>query len=395
MLAELCALPPDPILSLAARVRQDGRFERIDLGIGVYRADDGTTPVMQAVKAAERIIVEQQTTKSYLGPEGDPAFVEAMMHEAFGKATGLAGIQTVGGTGALTVATEVAAFANPGAKAVLGLPSWPNHMPILRGAGFEIVTFEHRATPDGSLDIDPMLHAIGHCRQGDLVLLHGCCHNPTGIDPTIAQWDSIITAMDKAGAIPLVDIAYQGFGRGWEADSAPTRLLIEALPEVLIAYSCDKNFGLYRDRAGMLLGKVHGNSGNANLVQHFAAAARVNYSMPPDHGAAVIRTIIGNERLRSDWRQELHDMWQRVVLLRRDFAQACESSDITNPTFARGLGMFASLPVDPATVERLATGHAIYLPPSGRINLAALSPVAIARLAKALQAEMFNASPVA
>lgn len=375
---------PDPILSMAALIARDPRPDRLDLGIGVYRDAQGRTPIPAAVKAAERILIEEQATKAYLGSEGDLDFVESLQQAALPSLARFRGIQTVGGTGALRIAAEILAH-QPGRRILLGMPSWPNHVPVFTAAGLQIETFPHGLDDEqGTLDIAPMLAAIAACRAGDAVLLHGCCHNPTGIDPSASQWCEIAEAIARAGAIPFLDLAYQGFGEDWAADAAATELVCQAAPEALIAYSCDKNFGLYRDRVGMLLGVASSPPATDELLAHCATLARSAYSMPPDHGAAIVRTILRDRSLTRDWADELELMRRRVIDMRQDLAEAADRAGLALPALRTGKGMFCHLPLAAGAIAELARDYAIYLPPSGRLNLAALQADSVPRLAQAL-----------
>ncbi|MET1755711.1 aromatic amino acid transaminase [Novosphingobium sp. RD2P27] len=385
-LSDLQPLGLDPILSIAARVARDPRPERVDFGIGVYRDAEGHSPIFAAVKAAEARIARDQRTKAYLSPLGDTRFVAAMSAAAFGEHLAFAGLQTVGGTGALHLAMHVLAATGSGRKVVLGTPTWPNHAPIAASAGLGIRTYAHRADVGGAFDPAPLLQAIATCSAGDVFVLHGCCHNPTGIDPNLAQWQDIAAAIAAAGALPLIDLAYQGFGEGWAEDQAVVALFHDAVPELLVAYSCDKNFGLYRDRVGMLTVKGRDATSGQMIVQHLAAAARTAYSMPPDHGAVVVRTILEDAELSRLWRSELDAMRARLASLRQAFAMALEARGLGQPCLSRGFGMFGMLDVAPGDVEQLTERFAIFLPPSGRINLAALTDATIERLADALLA---------
>src|SRR5690606_34954911 len=255
MLERLDQQPPDALLALIKLHDADPRSDKIDLGVGVYRTGQGETPVFGAIKAAERKLVEEQDSKAYLGPEGDMGFVHALMPYVFGRddpARGgrIEGMQTPGGTGAVRLALALAR-ASGVTRVIMGVPSWPNHAQIVKDLGLELVTFTH-ATPNGAADLDALKNVLAEAREGDCVLLHGCCHNPTGVDYTPAQWDEIAPLLAAGPALPVLDLAYQGLGDGMDEDAYGVRQVVAALPEALIAYSCDKNFGLYRDRVGAL-----------------------------------------------------------------------------------------------------------------------------------------------
>ena len=308
MLDRLDQQPPDALLALIKLYEDDERPNKIDLGVGVYRTAEGDTPVFAAIKEAEERLVESQETKSYLGPEGDMGFVNALMPHILGKSPTrggrIEGLQTPGGTGAVRLAAALAARA--GVKRVLmGTPSWPNHAPILTDLGLEVVGFAH-ATADGAADMEALRNALGAAGEGEAILLHGCCHNPTGIDYTPAQWDEIAALLAERSVLPIIDLAYQGLGEGMEEDAYGMRAVLAAVPEALVAFSCDKNFGLYRDRVGALyvMGAGFG-PGAADHLQRARARAGSPWSMPPDHGAAAVRLVLRDEDLTEQWLDEL------------------------------------------------------------------------------------------
>ncbi len=375
---------PDAILGLAAQFRADTRPGRIDLGVGVFRDEAGRTPVMRAVKAAEARLLEQQDSKSYLGLEGDMGFVERMAPIVFGTAHGLGdrlqGLQTAGGTGALRAALDLVARANPKARVWVGLPTWANHRPLILSAGLEVAPMPFFDQASQTVDVGAMLEALSAARPGDAVILQGCCHNPTGAVLEPADWDALATIVADRGLLPIMDLAYQGLGDGLEADAASTRLMAARVPALLIAYSCDKNFGVYRDRVGALWVIGTNAAEAARARAHALAAVRTMWSMPPDHGAAAIRLILEDAALTADWRAELDSMRSRIVEVRRALAAA-------HPLLAplgRQTGMFSLLPVDAPVVERLKTAHAIYAVPPGRINVAGLRVDQVETFAQAL-----------
>jgi aromatic-amino-acid transaminase len=291
MFETLAEQPADALLALIGLFRDDPRQGKLDLGVGVYRDDSGATPIMAAVKEAERILLETRTTKSYLGPEGDLVYVDLLKPIAFGTNPGprLTGVQTPGGTGALRLGAELIAAAKPGARVLVGTPTWPNHAPIIKATGLTLVAHPFFDVATQCLDFAALTAAVGAAGPGDVVLLHGCCHNPAGADLDDGQWDELADLLAARGVTPFVDLAYQGLGRGLDADAYGTRRLIATLPEVIVAYSCDKNFGLYRDRVGALYVAARDEAAAAVVRSNLAALARVNWSMPPDHGAAIVR----------------------------------------------------------------------------------------------------------
>ncbi len=379
---------PDALLALIKMYAADERADKIDLGVGVYRTDDGATPVFSAIKAAEAQLVEEQDSKSYLGPEGDTGFVNALMPYIFGKNPSMAGriegMQTPGGTGAVRLAIAVAKKA--GANRVhLGTPSWPNHAQILSDIPIDAVFFDH-STADGTADIDKVLTAINSAAKGDAVLLHGCCHNPTGIDYSNEQWDAIADAFSRSEALPILDLAYQGLGSGLEEDAYGMRRVLGAVPEALIAYSCDKNFGLYRDRVGALYVLAEKPEQLGPIMSNLNALARASWSMPPDHGAAAVRLVLRDEKLTQSWLDELASMRARIADVRAQMAAAGQIGNLDLTALARQHGLFSVLNLSKEQIDRLRADHAVYMAGSGRINVAGLHSGNIANFVNALKA---------
>ncbi|MDH7637624.1 amino acid aminotransferase [Sphingomonas oryzagri] len=375
--------PSDTLLGLISAFRSDPRPGKIDLGVGVYRDNEGRTPVLRAVKESERRLVEGQLTKAYLGAEGDVGFVEALMPVIFGLqpyGARLCGLQTPGGTGALRLAAELIARARPGARVWLGTPTWPNHSQIMASAHLAIEEYPHFDVTTQRLRFDRVMAAIEAANAGDVLLLHGCCHNPTGADFDDSQWIAIARAMASRGVLPLIDLAYQGLGRGLEEDVAGVRATLDIVGEGFIAYSCDKNFGLYRERVGALYA-LSRSTGQAGIVQsNLLALARANWSMPPDHGAAIVRIILEDATLAADWRTELSDMACRMREIRTLLAQAKANL----APIAHQQGMFSTLPLTPMMVARLRDEQRVYLPSSGRINIAGLTRDTVPAFVRAL-----------
>lgn len=388
MLDRLDQQPPDALLALIKLHDADTRADKIDLGVGVYRTGQGGTPVFGAIKAAERKLVDEQDTKAYLGPEGDMEFVHALMPYVFGadptRGGRIEGMQTPGGTGAVRLALALAKRGGV-TRVLMGTPSWPNHAQIVRDLELELVTFAH-ATEDGAANLDTLREALASAREGDTVLLHGCCHNPTGIDYTPAQWDEIAALLAQSPALPVVDLAYQGLGQGMEEDAYGARKVVDAVPEALIAYSCDKNFGLYRDRVGAFyaLAKDEGDIGR--ILSNGHALARAAWSMPPDHGAAAVRLILRDEKLTANWLDELEQMRTRIGQVRAKLAQAGRIGTLDLAPLGRQNGMFAMLPLDKAQIDALRADHGIYMAGSGRINVAGLTTDNIDKFTAALAA---------
>ncbi|SEJ15320.1 aromatic-amino-acid transaminase [Sphingobium sp. AP50] len=375
---------PDALLGLITAFRADPRPDKIDLGVGVFRDDHGATPVMRAVKAAEARLVADQQSKAYLGAEGDARYTELLAELLLGADAAdeehLAGVQTPGGTGALRLGAELIARARPDARVWIGTPTWPNHMPIFRAAGLAIQphAFYHRDT--GGIDFDAMMADLSDAMPGDIVLLHGCCHNPTGAGFGADQWRDIAALCERRGLIPFIDLAYQGLGDGLDDDAAATRTMLARLPEALIAYSCDKNFGLYRDRVGALWVQSRSGAGAAIAKGNMLAIARGLWSMPPDHGAAVVRVILDNPDLRADWMAELDAMRIRLNGLRMALS-ACHPR---LAPIANQRGMFALLPLSSDQVIAAREQHGIYMAPDGRINIAGLTIDTITAFARGI-----------
>ncbi len=363
----LKAQPQDPLLALMAEFRTDKREAKIDLGVGMYRDATGITPVMRAVKVAERTLLETQTTKGYMGPEGDPIFVELLKPLVFGaamaKSDRIVGLQTPGGTGALRLGAELIAAVSPRANVWLGEPTWPNHRPLLAAARLGVEGFKHFDKTSQMLLFDETMGALTRAAPGDVVLLQACCHNPTGADYTMDQWRTIAETLAARGLIPFFDFAYQGLGDGLDADAAGMRLVLDHVDEALIGYASDKNFGVYRERVGALY--VVTNNPRAVYSQAMALA-RANWSMPSDHGAAVVRLVLQSPELTRDWMAELDTMRARILSNRARLAAL-------NPRLAsveRQRGMFSQIQIAPEAVARLKDEHGIYMVGSGRINVA-------------------------
>jgi aromatic-amino-acid transaminase len=386
MLNRLEAQAPDALLALIRLHAADPREDKIDLGVGVYRTEDGATPVFRAIKAAEQRLVDAQESKSYLGPEGDTGFVAALMPYIFGAdaAMGgrLAGMQTPGGTGAVRLAVALAHKA--GARRVhMGVPSWPNHAQIMADVGLAMATFDH-ARPDGSADLDAVLGVIRSAGPDEAILLHSCCHNPTGVDYTPDQWAAIAAAIAETGIFPIIDSAYQGLGEGMEADAAGMRAVLARVPEALIAYSCDKNFGMYRDRVGALYMLAETPAGLDAITSNANALARASWSMPPDHGAAAVRLILRDPDLTALWLAELDDMRARMRQVRDALAAAGRAGRIDLAPLGRQNGLFSIVPVTKEEVVALREEHGIYMAASGRINIAGLTMANLPRFIAAL-----------
>lgn len=377
----LSALPPDPILGLMAKFKEDKRPHKLDLGVGVFRTAEGDTPVLKVVKQAEDWLLQNESSKTYVGPAGNIQFNSLMAELAFGKhhpvvsAGRLVLMQTPGGCGALRVAAELITKVGAGARLWVSDPTWANHAPLLGDAGIDILSYSYYDYAAHRIKFEAMLTDLERARAGDYVLLHACCHNPCGADLTQEQWRRVADLALEKGFIPFVDMAYQGFGDGLDEDAYGLRLLAEKLPEVLLAISCSKNFGLYRERVGAV-GLVCEKSSQVPVVaSHLMRIVRGIYSMPPSHGASIVEHILSEDALRSAWESELQEMRERISGMRQALVEAMtEAGAGTRFDFiTREKGMFSFLGLSEKQVERLATEHAIYMVGSSRINVAGLN----------------------
>ena len=389
MFENLKEQPADKILALMQAYREDDREQKIDLGVGVYKNADGITPVMRAIKTAEHQLWEEQQSKSYVGLLGDPAFSDAMATLVLGDAvprSSVAAAATPGGTGAVRQAFEMVRYANPDVRVFVSDPTWPNHLSILNYLGIETVPYRYFDSESGGIDFDGMIEDLKGLRAGDVVLLHGCCHNPTGANLNPVEWQRVITLMQEKGALPMIDIAYQGFGDGVEQDAAATRAVAEAMPECLIAASCSKNFGIYRERTGILMAVSQDTSQTGLARDTLAYLNRQNYSFPPDHGARLVTMILNDDALRADWMAELEDMRLGMLNLRQQLAddlQRLTGSDRFG-FLAQHRGMFSRLGISPEKVEELRRDHGVYMVGDSRMNIAGLNAKTVPALAQAI-----------
>ncbi len=389
MLSNLKAQPADKILALMAKFKEDPRPTKIDLGVGVYKNAEGVTPVMRAVKEAERRLVEEQTSKSYVALAGDPAFANAMTDLILGKSVArdrIAAVATPGGTGAVRQAFELVKLANPEARVFVSNPTWPNHVSILKYVGIETVAYRYFDTESRAVDFEGMLADLSEAKEGDVVLLHGCCHNPTGANLNLTQWQSVVDLINEKGLIAMIDIAYQGFGDGLEEDAAATRLVVSSVKECLLAGSCSKNFGVYRERTGILMAISETADGTPLTQGTLNFLNRQNYSFPPDHGARVVTTILTDPELRADWAAELEETRLGMLKLRQQLAdelQRLSGSDRFG-FIAEHRGMFSQIGTTPELVEKMREDNAIYMVGDSRMNIAGLNENSVPILAKAI-----------
>ncbi|TYC59286.1 aspartate/tyrosine/aromatic aminotransferase [Marinobacter sp. BW6] len=390
MFEALQSLPQDPILQLMQTFREDDRPDKVDLGIGVYKDDAGNTPIMTAVHEAERRLLEGETTKSYVGPAGSAGFNSAMAELILGSNSPLVRdgrvsvIQTPGGCGALRMAAEFLRLCKSDTTVWVSTPTWANHLPLLGGAGLTIREYPYLNPQTLQVDFGAMLESLEQAAPGDVVLLHGCCHNPSGADLSLDQWLEVTSLIQRKGLLPFVDMAYQGLGEGLDADAAGLRHLAGAVPEMLVAASCSKNFGLYRERTGALALISGTATVNAAATSQLLSVIRSHYSMPPAHGASIVETILGDDDLRAQWQKELGGMCERIMHLRHAFADAL--APVGDFDFiARQRGMFSFLGISPEQVGLLRKEHGIYMLGSSRVNVAGLNDRVLPQVASALR----------
>lgn len=388
MFADLRDAPPDPILGMAQLFAADPDPRKVDLGIGVYKDDKGDVIVLDTVKKAEQWLVETQASKRYLSSAGNPEYNDRIRALLFAEGSDAHArartIQTPGGTGALRVAGDFIRHLRPGGRIFLPDPTWANHPALFKAAGVEIVTYPYYDVETGRLRFDDMIAALGALTANDTLLVHGCCHNPSGTDPDTDQWNAIADVLAKTGAMPLVDLAYLGFGDGLEEDRAGINILAGKLPQMIVASSCSKNFALYRERTGALT-LVGGTPKQGEAaVGHLLPVVRANYSMPPDHGAAVVAHILGDAALRREWEIELTGMRTRIQDVRRKLVEALDGRGGRDFSYLAGQnGMFALLGLPVSAVHRLRDTWHIYATDSGRANLAGLTMDNVEHVAEA------------
>lgn len=381
MLESLELLAPDPILGLSAMFQEDERPRKVDLGVGVFKDEDGRTPVLGAVKAAERALVEEEQSKAYIDPAGVAEFNSGLRTLLFGAdspavaAGRVSMVQAPGGCGALRLAAELTRRARPDARVWVSDPTWANHIPLLGNAGLALETYPYYSAASKAVDFEAMLDRLGAVAAGDLILLHGCCHNPCGADLSAEQWRAVGELAETRGAVPFIDIAYQGFGEGLEPDAYGVRLMTEMVPEVLVTSSCSKNFGLYRDRVGALAVVSANPDQSAAARSHALNLARGIYSMPPAHGAFVAGRIMSDSVLRAQWERELDGMCARINAMRALLGERLTAATGRDFSFiTRERGMFSFLGLTPDQVLALRQQAGVYMVSSSRINVAGITP---------------------
>src|SRR3954454_23274227 len=382
-LADLPPVQSDSLLALIALCNADPRPEKIDVGVGVFRDDAGSTPILKVMKEAEQRLADTQVTKAYLGSAGDKRFAELLRPILLGHHAGddrILGLQTPGGIGAIRLGLGLIATANAQARVFVGSPTWPNHPPTIRAVGLEIVDYPYYERGQGIIRFEDMIAALETGEPGDVALLHGCCHNPTGADLSEDQWREVLRVIADRGMTPMIDIAYQGFGRGLDEDAFGVRLALDIFDEVIVAQSCDKNFSVYRDRVGSLWLKTGSKSASETAMAHVHQRAREMWSMPPDHGAAAVHIILEDAELRARWLVELQAMRDRINSVRQRIAAA----DPRLAFIGRQYGMFSMLPLSPEQVLKLRKDDAIYMADSGRFNVVGMGDDQIDRFIAAV-----------
>jgi len=381
MFDHLKSLPADPILGLLATYRADENPNKIDLGVGVYKDEAGHTPVLQAVKEAETRLLGSEETKAYIGPAGTPGFNSAMQELVLGAdhpalvGNRVRSAQTPGGCGALRVLAEFSNRAKAGATIWVSDPTWANHVPLLGNAGLEIKSYPYYDRATSSLQFDAMVETLKNVGEGDLVLFHACCHNPCGADLSPEQWKVLAEMAQKQGFTPFIDMAYQGFGDSLDTDAYGLRLMAESVPEMLVAASCSKNFGLYRERVGLAM-VIYSDATAADRGQsQLLNVVRGNYSMPPNHGGAIVESILTDASLRANWEAELTEMRERINSLRSGVVESLREAGAAGDFsfIERQKGMFSFLGITPEQVHKLQQDYSIYMVDSSRISIAGLS----------------------
>ncbi|TVL14150.1 aromatic amino acid aminotransferase [Shewanella xiamenensis] len=392
MFNSLIAMPADPILGLLTQYREDTHPQKVDLGVGVYKDPAGNTPILNCVKKAEKFRLETETTKVYIGPTGSPLFNTLMTQLAFGSdhsaiiANRIRTVSTPGGTGALRVAGDFIKRCNPNAVLWVSDPTWANHTGLFEAAGITVKTYPYYDYDSKSLKFEEMLAALSQVSPDDVVLLHACCHNPSGMDLTTDQWDKVVTLTKEQGFTPLIDMAYQGFGDGVDIDAYGVRKMAAAVDNMILCSSCSKNFGLYRERIGSC-SVIAKDANTANIAQSVLLyVVRCLYSMPPAHGAAIVETILGSKELTQEWLDELKVMRDRINGNRAILVEKLKANGVERDFsfIARQKGMFSFLGVNPEQVARLQKEFSIYMVGSSRISIAGISEDNVDYLAKSI-----------
>lgn len=392
MLEVLPQLPADPILGLSTAFRADQNPHKIDLGVGVYKDEQGNTPILSSVAKAQITLLEQETSKTYITPQGVQGYIDGMLKMILGEGhpalieDRVAAVQAPGGCGALRILAELLKRCDADLTVWVSDPTWANHVPLIGNAGLTIKTYPYFDKANAEIKFDAMTDCLEQVKQGDVVLLHGCCHNPTGADLTKEQWHKVLELAQHRGFLPFIDIAYQGFGDGLEEDAYGVRLLTQNLPEVIIAASCSKNFGLYRERVGLAALITQNSTVRQSIQSQIQFVARGIYSMPPSYGGALVDIILRDDALRKEWMNEVEEMRVRMQSLRHllvdKLAEKGASRDFSFITQQKG--MFSYLCISPEQVRLVRDKHSVYFVDSSRVNVAGISVSNVDALATAL-----------
>lgn len=392
MFEVLPKLPADPILGLSAAYREDTNPQKIDLGVGVYKDEQGRTPILNSVAKAQQILLDREDSKTYITPQGVQGYIDGMLELLLGKGHSallenrVSAVQAPGGCGALRILAELLKRCNDKLTVWVSDPTWANHIPLIGNAGLHIETYPYFDKETATINFPAMVSCLEKVNKGDVVLLHGCCHNPTGADLSQLQWQKVLELAQERGFIPFVDIAYQGFGEGLDEDAYGLRLLTSNLPEVIVAASCSKNFGLYRERVG-LAAMITTNSSTREITQsQIQSIARGIYSMPPSYGGALVNIILSDQELKAEWMNEVESMRSRMQDLRQLLVTKLAEKGATKDfSFVnQQKGMFSFLCISPEQVQEIRAKHSVYFVDSSRVNIAGISKNNVDALASAL-----------
>lgn len=392
--SQITQAPADPILGLTEAFKADARTDKVNLGVGIYKDEAGETPVLRSVKQAEARLLEQEKTKNYLGIDGVQAYNQAVLELLFGKGSDLISAnraqaaQAPGGTGALRIASEFVMGNTESRTIWVSKPTWANHQNVFETAGLKVKEYSYYRAEDHGMDFDAMMADLATAEQGDLVLLHGCCHNPTGIDPVAEQWQQIGELCRDKGLVPLFDFAYQGFGAGIEEDAQGLRIVAGLVPEMLIASSFSKNFGLYNERIGAVTVVAADTETKDKAFSQIKRTIRASYSNPPAHGALIVSTILGDDTLRGEWEAELTEMRERIAEMRTLFVDSLAAAGVTQDFsfISTQNGMFSFSGLNKEQVARLKDEFGVYIVGSGRISVAGMTKSNMPVICKAIAA---------
>ncbi|MCH2107785.1 MAG: aspartate/tyrosine/aromatic aminotransferase [Polyangiaceae bacterium] len=394
MFENVQAAPPDPILGITEAFKKDSRAEKINLSVGVYKDENGETPVLESVQAAEERVVAEQKTKAYKPINGDPTYGKNVRELLFGEGASLIDngeavtCHTPGGTGALRLAGDFLQSKAGIRRIWTSDPTWANHPAIFKAAGLEVAKYRYFDPANNGLDFAGMKAALEEVQEGDAVLLHACCHNPSGVDPNLEQWKEIADILNEKKALPVIDFAYQGFGKGVQEDAAGLRRVAETCDEFLVCSSFSKNFGLYNERTGALTAKSSTRDIASAVMSQLKLTARTNYSNPPAHGGEIVNKILGDQELKNQWISELDAMRERILEMRTLFVESLQKSGASRDFsfITRQNGMFSFSGLSKEQVERLKLDYGIYIVGSGRINVAGMTPSNLQQLSNAIVA---------